>query len=587
LEEPRGAIDVLRGQPLRRPLRDPLRLALEARRVNPEAGHNGDGHTGRREKNALDHRTMMALLFLGGLLISGFTILRGIEPFDEGLTLQAARRIADGQVPYRDFLWAYGPAHIYLLAGLFKAFGTSLLWWRIIRVLVDAGVAVLVFAIVRREAPAKVALVAWLASACAMAQPTGANPFAPALLFTLAAILVVAGGDADARGADARGADAPAAAARSGRRRLIIAGLLCALAGAWRIDFGIYAVIACVAAAAAGRPSPRAGAVARPSAFRAAGTVLASFSLVTLLVYLPFVILDGPADAWRDLFGRSLSQGGRYWHLPFPISYDGRFRLWPPGSLAGDLKDLLAFYVPLLLVVGVLAGVAAIAFRRLQRDALIVGLGTLAITYVAYLLSRTDEFHSAPLIVVVATLLTILALRIPMRGAAVLALIVLALLVYGLSNRLSALLAPPALATVHVPVADGVEAPPAEARAIEQMVAAVQRRVPRGDPIYTVTRRSDLVRINSPMIYVLTERNNPTRQDFGLQTSASAQAAIIAALERARPKAIVRWTDPISTVREPNDRGKPSGVRTLDRWLAAHYHRANRYGYYEILVPRQ
>src|SRR4051794_33457015 len=187
----------------------------------------------RSVTRAIPRSRVPLLLFIGGLAISGFTMLRGVEAFDEGLTLQAARRVAGGQLPYSDFLWAYGPAHPYLLAGLFKLFGTSLLWWRIIRVLVDAGVALVVFAIVRREAPLRVALVAWLTAACAMAQPTGANPFAPALLCTLAAISV-------------------AANARD-RRGLITAGALCALAGAWRLDFGAYAVIgAGVAAAEAG-----------------------------------------------------------------------------------------------------------------------------------------------------------------------------------------------------------------------------------------------------------------------------------------------------------------------------------------------
>jgi hypothetical protein len=498
---------------------------------------------------------VFSLLFAGAVLISGFTLLRGIEPFDEGLTLQAARRVAAGQLPYSGFLWAYGPAHIYLLGALFKAFGTSLLWWRIIRVLVDAGVALLVFAIVRREAPMRVALVAWLVAACAMAQPTGANPFAPALLFTLGAILV--------------------AARTEGGGGLIAAGVLCALAAAWRLDFGAYAVIA--AAATVG---------VRRDGLRGAIAVVVTFGLATALVYLPFVIADGPADAWYDLVGRSLSQG-RYWHLPFPISYHGGVDVWPPTALASDLKDALSFYIPLLLVVGLLAALAAVAFRRLARDPLVAGLSVLGITYVAYLLSRTDEFHTTPLIVVLAALLPILALRLPMRGAAVLSLLLLALLAYGLSNRLSALLGPPQLATVHVAVADGAEASPAEARSIERMVAAVQRRVPAGDPIYTVTRRSDLVRINDPMIYVLTERNNPTRQDFGLQTGAPAQREIVAALERVRPKVIVRWTSPESTKREPNDRGKPTGVRTLDKWLAANYRPAEHFGYYEILVPRR
>jgi Dolichyl-phosphate-mannose-protein mannosyltransferase len=509
----------------------------------------------------------MAILFAGGLLISGFTILRGLEPFDEGLTLQAARRVADGQMPYRDFLWAYGPAHPFLLAGMFKAFGTSLLWWRIIRVVVDAAIAVVVFEIVRREAPRRVALVAWLVAACAMAQPTGANPFAPALLFSLGAVWFAARGD------DKRG--------------LITAGGLAALAAAWRLDFGLYAADACTAAAyVRSHPASWRWAALRASgALRRIGIVLGTFAAGCTVVYLPFVIADGPADAWRDLIGRSLQQG-RYWRLPFPIGYDGQFRLWPPGSLAHDAKDVLEFYIPLLLVIGITVAVVAIARRRLRTDPLIVGLTVLGFTYVAYLLSRTDEFHSTPLVVLLAVLLPVLALRVSMRGAAVMAFVVAGLLAYGLSNRLSALFGPPDLKAVDIAVADGVKAPPDEARSIEQMVRAVQRRVPAGDPIYAVTRRSDLVRINDPLIYVLTERDNPTRQDFGLQTGGPEQQEIVDALEVARPKAIVRWLSPESTIREPNDRGKPTGIHTLDVWLAENYRPAERYGDYQLLVPR-
>jgi hypothetical protein len=298
------------------------------------------------------------------------------------------------------------------------------------------------------------------------------------------------------------------------------------------------------------------------------------------------VIADGPADAWRDLVGRSLTTG-RDWHLPFPLAYHGPLRLWPPGSLAHDAKDVLGFYVPLLLLIGLAVTLAIVAYRRLRREPLVAGLTVLALTFVAYLLSRTDEFHSQPLIVALAALLPMLALRVPMRLALVPALLLLALLAYGAGNRLSALFGPPALAAIHVPVADGVEAPPSDARAIERMVAAVDRAVPPGQPIYAVTTRSDLVRVNDPLIYVLTQRDNPTDQDFGLQTGAQAQRQIVASLQRARPKVIVRWTSPESTMREPNDRGKPTGVRILDRWLARNYRGSARYGFYEILVPRR
>jgi hypothetical protein len=268
------------------------------------------------------------------------------------------------------------------------------------------------------------------------------------------------------------------------------------------------------------------------------------------------------------------------------LDYDCRLRLWPPGALAHDVKDVLAFYIPLLLLIGLAVALVAIAVRRLQRNPIVVGLSVLGLTYVPYLLSRTDEFHTTPLIVVLAGLLAILALRVPMRGAAILAVVLLALVAYGASNRLSALFGPPRLATIDIAVADGVKAPPAEARSVELMVKTVQRRVPPGDPIYTVTRRSDLVRINNPLIYVLTERDNPTRADFGLQTGPVAQRSIVAALERARPKVIVRWLSPESTKREPNARGRPSGVQILDKWLVTSYRPAVRYGDYQLLVPR-
>ena len=95
----------------------------------------------------------MGLLFAGAALLSGLTMLNGIQPNDEGLMLQAAARIAHGEVPYRDFWWFYPPGQPYLLGGLWALFGPSLLTWRIVRVLSDATVAVLAYFLALRVAP--------------------------------------------------------------------------------------------------------------------------------------------------------------------------------------------------------------------------------------------------------------------------------------------------------------------------------------------------------------------------------------------------------------------------------------------------
>lgn len=493
------------------------------------------------------------LLFLGALAVSAFTIRRGIELFDEGVMLQAASRVADGQLPYRDFAWAYGPAHPFLLGGIFEGLGPSLMAWRVVRVLVDAGVAVTVFALVRREAPLPVALAAWLGAAAAMAEPTGPSPFAPALLFALLSVL----------------------AARDGWPGA--AGALAAAAGAFRLDFGVYAALGAVLALAAVREEVR----VRLVRFG----VTASGGLA--LVYGWVAVAIGPADAWEELVGASLREGSQ-WRLPFPLGYDGSLSAWPPGDALGDAKDVLEFYVPLLLVAGAVLAVAAWLARRVRPSPTAAGLAGLGAGSLAYLLSRIDEFHAAPLLVVLLALLPLAwgtALGRPLRAG--IAVVFILLFAYGAANRVSALLRPPDLDRIDVAVADGVRARPAYARAVEGMVRAVQARVPPGEPIYTVTLRSDLVRVNAPLIYVLAQRRNPFFHDFALQTSAAAQRKLVTALERVRPRVIVRWTDPFSVQREPNARGTPSGSRVLDEWLEREYRSRARHGDFTILEPVQ
>ena len=53
--------------------------------------------------------------------------------------LQAAARIADGQVPYRDFWWFYPPGQPYLLGGLRELVRPVAAAWRIVRVLARRG----------------------------------------------------------------------------------------------------------------------------------------------------------------------------------------------------------------------------------------------------------------------------------------------------------------------------------------------------------------------------------------------------------------------------------------------------------------
>jgi len=487
-------------------------------------------------------------LFLAAAVISGITALDGIQPNDEGLMLQAAARIADGQVPYSDFWWFYPPGQPLLLGGLWEVFGPSLLTWRVVRVLCDALVAVLVWRLaLRGGASPRVALVAWLAAALAMAYPSGPHPSPPTLVFALGALLLF-------------------------ERRPAWAGVLAGAAAFWRLEFAAYLGVGILAALLVAR-APRAVA-------RFAASALATAAAL----YVPIVVLAGAGPSFDLLIDYPLTDFSDYQTLPFPLGYDGPLNT---GSIGGFLSDsaenLLVFYLPLVLVAGLVCGLVALARDwapwKLAIAVFAVGMGH-------YLVTRPDVFHTAPLAMMVAVLAA-WATRAG-RVATVVAVAVLAyMVVEGADRRWLELRRD--YVPLALPVADGVRVTPAERDDLERVVADLQERVPAGTPTYVATRRADLVTSGYPLLYVLAGRPNATRYDIaapGVITSEPVQREIVAALERARPPAVVRDTSPLTAAPEPNRAGESSGVTVLDEYLARAYRPAARYGRFEILELR-
>jgi hypothetical protein len=458
--------------------------------------------------------------------------------------VQAASRIAAGQWPYRDFFWPYGPGQAVTVAAAFELFDPSVMWWRVPRVLSDATTAVLVWALVRPAAGARWALVAGMAAALTVAQPVSANPYALALAFGLGAVTAAA------------------------RDRPLAAGALVALALFWRLDFGVVAALAALAAVGGRRRLAAAGLIG------------------VAVLYAPFAVAAGPGRLLDQLVGTGAADGS-WWRLPFPLAYDGALRGWPPDALAEDLKDVLGFYLPLVGVLATAAVAAWLLARRSRPPAPVAGLLVLALGSLLYLLSRPDDLHVQPLLVCLCALVPLTAALAPPRAvrlgmACVLGLVLLA----GAANRLSALLLPPAAEPVRLPGVPGIRVEPAEARALPGMVSAVQRLVPPGEPIYVAPRRSDLVTLTNPLVHFLVRRPNVLARDVIVQGRPGEQRRIVAALRRSPPRAVVRWTDPISARPEPNRRGRPSGSRELDEYLAAAYERRASFGAYDVLAPR-
>src|SRR4051794_18691665 len=241
-------------------------------------------------------------LFAFAAVLSALTLTWGIGPHDEGLMLQAAARIADGQWPYRDFWFNYGPGQPLLLAPV----AHSLLAWRLIRVAIDAAVAVLAFALVRRTERLWLAALARVALAGAVAWPATPGPNPPALALVLGALLL------------ARSRPGPA-------------GALCAAAAFFRPEIG-----------AAGALSVALYGGGVRSLLVALGTGLALYAI-------PFAV--APGDLLRDTVGFLGVQDLQ--RLPLPLHYRG----------ALDLNKLLEFYFPVILLAG--SALWLVARRRL------------------------------------------------------------------------------------------------------------------------------------------------------------------------------------------------------------------------------
>ena len=175
-------------------------------------------------------------------------------------------RVAQGAVLHRDFYANYGPAQFYILAGLFKLFGVSVLMERVWDTIVRAMIVAVAFLIVQRAMSRQEGFLAaglvliWM---CFLGYY--AYPVFPALLFALLSALCLL----------------PLFEDRRSRPLLFSSGLCIGVSVLFRYDVGFYAFAALTLVSAGyvlSRPLPL-------------GTRLADLLRVLLPAYLGLGIL--------------------------------------------------------------------------------------------------------------------------------------------------------------------------------------------------------------------------------------------------------------------------------------------------------
>lgn len=101
------------------------------------------------ERSRAERYIALLIFVLSFLYLCLFRNYTWVDP-DEGIILQGAQRILDGQVLYRDFFSFFTPGSYYFTAAVFRLFGDSLIVARTAVALIGAGYSPLTYLLARR-----------------------------------------------------------------------------------------------------------------------------------------------------------------------------------------------------------------------------------------------------------------------------------------------------------------------------------------------------------------------------------------------------------------------------------------------------
>jgi hypothetical protein len=554
-----------------------------------------------RQSRFVPGMVTIAVSFLISLLYLALCMDRNVNVFDEGQILFGASRVMDGDVPYRDFYTIYPPGQIYLLAGLFKVFGTSVLVERIWDTVVRAGCVVLVLIVVSQAAPRRNAMLAAAASLVFLGYAGYyAYPVFPALAAALASVACLT----------------PALERSNPVRWLLASGICVGIIVLFRHDVGVAVFGAeCLILAVLTW-------FQRANGTRDAVTRLILFGMGFALVVLPAAVYFAVQGALPDmmfdivLIPARLYVKGR--SLPFPRTWMLRYH-----------PEAFAVYLPVIVCAACIPVMVTIArsFRKIagaeettgrpppaRRDLSFTPIALLALTVIFFGKGwvHVSVIHMAMAVVASLALLAVMAQ--PMTGrsttsrlassAAWAAMFVFTLcwlyggLIQASRNIVWATQSeaweaptaavPPEAGTCHMPAGlermDCFRINPANA----ETALYVEQRTNPNDAVFVGLSRHDKIFINDVLLYFIMGRKSITRWyqfEPGLQTSEPIQREMVHELERAKPKLIVIeaiWLD----WREPNDTSVSSGVTVLDDYIQRAFEPVATFGANTIMRPR-
>lgn len=512
-----------------------------------------------------------------------------LNVYDEGIIAHGAQRVLDGDVPYKDFWELYGPAQFWILAALYKLFGTSLLTERVWDTFIRAMIALFSYLLANRLVPQPLAVVAWVLS-LAWLWVIGCYgfPLLPALLFIMiGAYFFIAFLSEPAK-----------------TRLLFFAGLATAASASFRHDIGAYAMFAEVALllvqnfkSANGNTSD--GIPAGSGFVRN----LCSFGLGAGLVGVPVVVYllsKVPiSNLWEQFFIYPATIYTSMRYLPYP-SILKPFRIFirclngvPIQFFWESFVYTIPFYFHFFILIAAALVLTKSWFMERRSGSGFWDCKKLSILFLVILISL--EFLKSLIrpglgnlshVIVLSLVLSVVILHRVLTNSGKAAGILVGISLIAM-----------AVYPTHRFVIDGQrQLPPGcngPARAWEYIIPTdqaaairfIQEHVPEDQKIFVGNGRHDKVSINDAMFYFLAERRSATMFDCmapGQVTTAKVQNSIIKELIHNRVQYVVLVTKWDKNADEPNKSAESTKVKLLDNFILSEYSPIMKRGGYTI-----
>lgn len=528
------------------------------------------------------------VLFVGTFLFVLLATNRLISVYDEGLILVGAERVANGAFPHRDFYANYGPAQFFILASLFKTFGTSILVERLWDAFMRTTVSLLVAHIALRFVSRTRAFLAALACLAFLVQVgVSGYPVFPALVFVLVSVVcLLSWFDGN-----------------QSHFRLALAGVAIGIVTLFRYEVGFFSFM--VEAAVLGAFMQCHCGESRD--WRKTGLAIMSYGGGTAVILAPAAVLYWVAgivrDFWFDLVYFQFHFYARMRSQPFPIPHFSTF-LYDPDKLL----NLIIYFLPFAWIT---AGFHLLSSNRSDLASANPDLQTAKVqgnkVWPIILLGALSIVFSLKGLVGVSAIAMVLALipavlvfsiagggpagekkrYLPITvGTAIFTVILLMSAGVGMGARMKQNISwlirgeswtrsseVPRTGICSAP--QGLERMSCFTLDVDRIAAIqyVQKNTRPNDAIFVGLGRHDKIYVNDMAFYFVAQRRPATKWyhfDPGLQTSEKIQREMIQELETAKPRYVVletEWDD----VKEPNDSATSSGVLILDDYIRLRY----------------